>query len=162
MWNALFGSNSAQTNQPVKKEEFAFLVDGTLRVPLSFPTEHGKNVIALRQWVFDSIAKLPKETVEQYTFKVLPDGFVYWFSTSNDHYGLLLKFDYDQGRFTGVTDQSVPLPQLPLPPTPQLPQHTVSSSNNHNNHTLNEQQEEEEEVIPIRISKRSAAKRTRK
>lgn len=170
MWSALFGSSnpstpvveevkdSAASNESgascVSDETQVYLIDGTLRVPCPFPAEHAKNVVALRQWVFDTIARLPgEERVEAYTFKVLPEGYVYWYSFAlGGTYGILMKHDAKEGRFTGISpaDHLPILQSTPLPPLPPL--HNNKDTSNHHN-----------TCSPKKTpAKRSAPKRTRK
>lgn len=135
MWSTLFGSFSkspepkdSAASLSEESEQVVYLIDGTLRVPYVLPKQHTKNVITLRQWVFDTISRLPlEERVEEYTFKTLPDGYVYWFrnvsnppASPGGSTAILMKYDPNECRFTGVSDQSATLP-LPLLPTLSTP-----------------------------------------
>lgn len=131
MWNALFGSNppfldpreDEDDEEQSISEEIVYLVQGSQRIPLKLPPTCQRNPIGLRQWVFDTIARLPlEENIEYYTFKVLPNGFIYWYSLYSskrddveDAYGILMMFDDQQGIFTGVSDQNGELPQVQSP-----------------------------------------------
>lgn len=121
MWNNWFGRKSQV--QDVKNDppppEIVYFLEGTLRVPLEFPSRLKKDLPSLRQWVFDSIARLPlEEDIEYYTFKVLPDGYLYWYSLyqskKDDIYGMLMKYDSATGTFTGISqNEELPLLQPP-------------------------------------------------
>jgi len=130
MWTALFGKNppfldhgGEDDEEEEEQHETVYLVQGSLRFPLELPTKYQKDLIGLRQWVFDNIARLPfEENIEYYTFKVLPNGFIYWYSLYaskrddvDNAYGILMKFDVERGIFTGISDQNEELPQVQSP-----------------------------------------------
>lgn len=127
MWNALFGRVPYVSTSPMdltKEEEpdeppqIAYLVDGVNRLPIPLPQDDKilGDVRATRQWVFDTIARLPnEEDVETYTFKVLPDDFIYWYpmkSVAEGAYGILMKYDPTERCFKGANPNGE-LPQLP-------------------------------------------------
>jgi hypothetical protein len=121
MWSSWFGNTPEQptviTSPP---KDVVYLIEGTLRVPLDLPNHAKRDFRAIRQWVFDSIARLPlEENVEYYTFKVLPNDYVYWYSLyeskTNDSQGILMKYDAALGAFIGITDPDEELPQIQVP-----------------------------------------------
>jgi len=122
MWGSWFGKNDVveQAEIIVPPKEVVYLIEGTLRVPLELPNHAKRDFRAIRQWVFETIARLPlEENVEYYTFKVLPNDYVYWYSLyeskTNDSQGILMKFDPVVGAFTGATDPDEELPQIQVP-----------------------------------------------
>jgi hypothetical protein len=176
MWSALFGYSSpanhvatpevivvnAKDTSCESDEQIVYLVDGTERVPWVLPKEHTKNVVSLRQWVFDTISRLPgEEHVEWYTFKVLPDNYIYWYMRRDANactgYGVLMKYDPVDGRFIGIADRNATLPPVPQP-TPTEPQtNTGTAVLSNNSNTLLA-----EEINVTTRPKRAPAKRSRK
>lgn len=129
MWGSWFGYSSYKGNviTPVDKKEepkeYVYLLDGTLRVPLELPNHVKKDVRLVRQWVFNSISGLPlEENVECYTFKELPNNYVYWYSLYESKrttpIGILMKVDPQEGYFTGITNPDEELPQVPVQEKP--------------------------------------------
>jgi hypothetical protein len=133
MWGSWFGYSSYKgsfipsgDNKEYNKEElkeYVYLLDGTLRVPLELPNRVKKDFRLLRQWVFDSISGLPlEENVEYYTFKELPNNYVYWYSLYESKrstpIGILMKVDPQNGWFTGIANPDEELPQVPVQEKP--------------------------------------------
>ena len=121
MWSALFASREVVVN-PTPTKETVYFIQGTLRVPLELPNDLKKNLPLVRQWVFDQIARLPlEEDPEYYTFKVFPGNFIYWYSLydarrdGEECYGILMKWDSQEGAFTGVSNPDEELPQIEPP-----------------------------------------------
>jgi len=134
MWARLFGPSTYTSDLMVLKEEeeekveveeqqVVYLIDGANRLPIPLASEEVcKDVRTMRQWVFETLARLPlEENVEEYTFKVLPDGYIYWYPFSyqqEEAYGILMKYNPEKRCFTGLiqkSSQSEQLPQIPLP-----------------------------------------------
>lgn len=124
MWRALFASREVVVNPPppLPTKETVYFIQGTLRVPLELPNDLKKNLPLVRQWVFDQIARLPlEEDPEYYTFKVFPGNFIYWYSLydarrdGEECYGILMKWDPQEGAFTGVSNPDEELPQIEPP-----------------------------------------------
>lgn len=138
MWSALFGSSTPTPTTITKSTpEIVYLIQGTLRVPLELPTQIQKNLPGVRQWVFDQIAWLPlEEDPEYYTFKVFSDNFIYWYSLydskrdAEECYGVLMKWDSQQGIFTGVGDTELPPIQLTKPRIEDKVEEIILDNNN--------------------------------
>lgn len=166
MWGSWFGTTTPSCQEivatPIEKNETAYLMQGTLRVPLEFPPAIGRNVCSLRQWVFKQLSSLPdEENPEYYTFKELSSNYIYWYSLyeskrdngdTSGSAGILMKINPTTGAFTGITDQAEEVPQV-HPPKQEAPQQDKDIFvDEHRNNTLGE----------TKVSQRPKRNRTKK
>jgi hypothetical protein len=149
MWARLFGPSVYTTDIQYPQEEEAqeekeqdaqivYLVDGLNRLPIPLDETARKDFRTMRQWVFETLARLPlEENVEDYTFKVLPDQYIYWYHNPTDEaYGILVKYNPAGCCFEGVTSNpSEELPPIPPPRTRAKVQGIVEVDISDNNST---------------------------
>lgn len=171
MWRALFTSREVVVNPPTK--ETVYFIQGTLRVPLELPNNLKKNLPLVRQWVFDQIARLPlEEDPEYYTFKIFPGNFIYWYSLydarrdGEECYGILMKWDSQEGAFTGVSNPDEELPQLEPPKKESRVEEEIvdkiSDNNKDSNTSPKKRGSGEEEPTPLYKSKNTPKRNRRK
>jgi len=149
MWSALFGRIPYQSTAPMdfqKEQEassaFVYLIDGDNRIPIPLPDEQiCGDFTRMRQWVFEIIARLPNdEDIEAYTFKVLPDGYIYWYNASfklgvgeeEETYGILVKYDPEERRFTSIQDGELPVIPRQKRVIPKIVRPIENTDNNNN------------------------------
>lgn len=147
MWSALFGRIPYQSTAPMdfqkeQEDAFVYLIDGDNRIPIPLPDEKiCGNFAQMRQWVFEIIARLPNdENVEAYTFKVLPDEYIYWYNASyklgvgeeEETYGILVKYDPEERRFTSIQDGELPVIPRQKRVIPKISRPIENTDNNNN------------------------------
>lgn len=171
MWRALFASREVVVNlpSPLPAKETVYFIQGTLRVPLELPNDLKKNLPLVRQWVFEQIARLPlEEDPEYYTFKVFPGNFIYWYSLydarrdGEECYGILMKWDSQEGAFTGVSNPDEELPQLEPPKKESRVEEEIVdkiSDNNKDSNTSPKKRREEPTPLIRNTPKRNRRKK---
>lgn len=139
MWNALFGRVPSVTTSAEHFEEeketlplIGYLIDGVNRISITLPDESiCTDFPSMRQWVFETIAPLTnEEDIEMYTFKVVPDNYIYWYKIliaeeeeEVEAYGILVKYDPQERCFTSIQDG-----ELPIIPQPKRVRSKVGTS----------------------------------
>lgn len=113
MWGNWFSISPSSPPPPSspKKNEFVYLIEGALRVPLELPTNLKKNFPDLCEWIFKNIGS------EECAFKWFPNNYIYFYNTtqSSSHIGILMKYEKQTNSFIGIIDPDEELPQIQVP-----------------------------------------------